>query len=127
MRLRNSQRNPMSVSSNDYKFGASHTSDCPRPLCGLHGGKHAPDCEKGTALVHTNVNRYVLKPICNKLGIPLATTHAFRHGRVSFLEKKRVPGDMIKTWIGHSSLKITSGYTHFSREDEREVIENLDD
>ncbi len=79
----------------------------------------------GTPLVVNNVNRHVLKPICRKLGIPIATTHAFRHGRVSLLQKNRVPGDMIKSWIGHSSLKITSSYTHFSQEDEREVIDGL--
>jgi integrase len=80
---------------------------------------------KGTPLVHSNVNRYVLKPICKKLGIDRATTHAFRHGRVSVLQKNRVPGDMIKNWVGHTNLKITSNYTHFSKEDEREVLDSL--
>jgi len=82
---------------------------------------------RGTPLVPGNVNRYVLKPICEKLGIPSATTHAFRHGRISFLQRKRVPGDMIKSWVAHSSLKVTSNYTHFSQEDEREVLDGLDD
>lgn len=81
--------------------------------------------KRGTPLRHSEVNRSVLKPICKKLGIAKVTTHAFRHGRVSYLQKNRVPGDMIKSWIGHSSLKITSGYTHFSPEDEREVIDSL--
>src|SRR5260370_1073915 len=79
----------------------------------------------GTPLVHANVNRYVLKPLCKMLGIPVATTHAFRHGRVSGLQKNRVPGDMITGCSGHTSLKNTSNYTHFSQEEEREVTDTL--
>ena len=39
--------------------------------------------------------------------------HAFRHGRVSVLQSSGVPGDLLKEWIGHSSLRMTSRYTHF--------------
>lgn len=82
--------------------------------------------KNGTPLVLNNINRHVLKPICKKLGIRMGTTHAFRHGRVSFLQKKRVPGDLIKEWVGHTSLKVTSRYTHFSDEDRKEEIARLD-
>jgi integrase len=64
----------------------------------------------GTPLVHGNINRYVLKPICKKLGIPPATTHAWRHGRISILQQKRVPADFIKQWVGHTSLQTTGNY-----------------
>lgn len=79
----------------------------------------------GSPMVCANINRYVLKPLCKKLGIPIATTHAFRHGRVSVLQQNRVPGDLIKEWVGHTSLKITSRYTHFSDEYRREIVKNL--
>jgi len=62
------------------------------------------ESKNGTPLVNGNVNRYVLKPICKQLGIPIGTTHAFRHGRVSLLQQNGVPGDLIKKWIGHTSL-----------------------
>jgi len=42
--------------------------------------------------------------------------HAFRHGRVSVLQENGVPGDLVKEWIGHSSLRTTSRYTHLRPE-----------
>ena len=56
------------------------------------------DSNKGTPLVCGDINRYVLRPLLKKLGIPPATTHAFRHGRVSILQL----GDLIKEWVGHT-------------------------
>jgi integrase len=81
--------------------------------------------KNGTPLVGNNINREVLKPICKKLGIPIGTTHAFRHGRVSVLQKMRVPGKMITEWVGHTSLKMTSQYTHFSDEERKAEIARL--
>jgi integrase len=72
------------------------------------------ESKNGTPLVNGNVNRYVLKPLCKKLEIPIGTTHAFRHGRVSLLQQNSVPGDLIKKWIGHTSLRTTSKYSHFT-------------
>ncbi len=54
------------------------------------------ESRNGTPLVNGNVNRFVLKPLCKKIGIPVGTTHAFRHGRVSVLQQNNVPGDLIK-------------------------------
>ncbi len=81
--------------------------------------------KNGTPLVVNNVNRHVLKPLCKKLGIPLGTTHAFRHGRISVLQQNNVPGDLIKKWVGHTSLKTTSRYTHFPPEYRRKVVSEL--
>jgi integrase len=80
---------------------------------------------KGTPVVHSNVNRYVLKPICQKLGFPIATTHAWRHGRISILQQNRVPSDLIKEWVGHTSLKTTSGYTHFDDAYRQNIVAEL--
>jgi len=79
----------------------------------------------GTPLVCGNVNRYVLKPLCEQVGIPKGTTHAFRHGRVSVLQQNGVPGDLIKRWVGHSSLKTTSKYSHFTKEFRKETASRL--
>ena len=79
----------------------------------------------GTPLVCGNVNRYVLKPLCKQVGIPKGTTHAFRHGRVSVLQQNGVPGDLIKRWVGHSSLKTTSKYSHFTKEFRKETASKL--
>jgi integrase len=77
--------------------------------------------KNGTPLVVNNVNRHVLKPICKKTGIPIGTTHAFRHGRVSVLQQRSVPGDLIKRWVGHTSLKTTSRYSHFTSDFRKKV------
>jgi integrase len=79
----------------------------------------------GTPLVNGSVNRFVLKPLCKKIGIPVGTTHAFRHGRVSVLQQNGVPGDLIKRWVGHSSLRTTSKYSHFTREFRKEIASRL--
>jgi hypothetical protein len=40
----------------------------------------------GTPLKVGDVDRYVLRPICKKVGIPHGRMHAFRHGRVSKMQ-----------------------------------------
>jgi hypothetical protein len=35
------------------------------------------------------------------------------------------PEDLVKRQIGHSSLRTTSGYTHFSKDFQRELAEKL--
>ena len=56
------------------------------------------ESRNGTPLVNGNVNRFVLKPLCKKIGIPVGTTHAFRHGESAVLQQNNVPGDLIKRW-----------------------------
>jgi len=51
--------------------------------------------------------------------------HAFRHGRVSQLQANGVPADFSKSQVGHSSLRTTSGYTHFTDAFKRETVERL--
>jgi integrase len=79
---------------------------------------------RGGVLDH-DVTSKVLKPICKRLGIPEGGCHAFRHGRVSHLQANNVPGDLIKNVIGHSSLRTTRTYTHFSDAFVRETMERL--
>jgi integrase/recombinase XerD len=81
--------------------------------------------KNNTPLVCGEVNRSVLKPLLRMLKLQPGTTHAFRHGRVSLLQQNRVPGDLIKEWVGHTSLKITSGYTHFDDDYRRGIIKSL--
>lgn len=81
--------------------------------------------KNNTPLVCGEVNRSGLTPLLKKLKLKPGTTHAFRHGRVSLLQQDRVPGDLIKEWAGHTSLKITSGYTHFDDDYRQEIIKSL--
>jgi hypothetical protein len=44
---------------------------------------------------------------------------------VSHLQANNVPGDFTKAQVGHSSLRTTSGYTHFSEDFARKTVERL--
>lgn len=79
----------------------------------------------GTPLNNKNIVRQILKPICRRLGIAPGGMHAFRHGRISDLQAKGVPADFIKRQVGHSSLRTTSGYTHFTEAFVRETVERV--
>ena len=47
-------------------------------------------------------------------GHSVGTMHAFRHGRASQMQAAGLPGNFVTSQTGHSSLKITSIYTHLS-------------
>ncbi len=79
----------------------------------------------GTPLENRDICRRVLTPICEKLGIVPGGMHAFRHGRVSHMQANMMPGDFVMSQIGHSSLRITSNYTHFEHKQKREMAERL--
>jgi integrase len=72
-----------------------------------------------------SICRRVLTPLCERLGIPSGGMHAFRHGRVSHLQANGAPADFTKSQVGHSSLRTTSGYTHFTDSFKREIVERL--
>lgn len=69
----------------------------------------------GTPFSKDNVRRKLVE-VLDKLGLKRGGLHAFRHGRVSVLQENGVPGDLVKEWIGHSSLRTTSRYTHIRPE-----------
>lgn len=74
----------------------------------------------GTPFSKDNVRRK-LHSILLTLGLKKGGLHAFRHGRVSILQENGVPGDLVKEWVGHSSLRTTSRYTHF-RDDYKQRV-----
>jgi integrase len=78
-----------------------------------------------TPLENRDICRRVLTPLCKRLGIRNGGMHAFRHGRVSHMQANMMPGDFVKNQIGHSSLRITSNYTHFEHKQKREMVEKL--
>ena len=81
--------------------------------------------KNGTPLENHNIVRQILKPICRLLGIEEGGMHAWRHGRVSHMQASNVPGDFTKNQVGHSSLRTTSGYTHFTEAFIRDTVEKL--
>jgi integrase len=83
------------------------------------------ETRNGTPFRDGNIVHQVLYPLCDALGIKRGGMHAFRHGRVSMMRVNGVPDDLVKRQIGHSSLKTTSGYTHFSEQFQRELAEKV--
>lgn len=50
----------------------------------------------------------------HKFAIEAARRRIDASNRMTELEKRKAqPGDLIKAWVGHSSLRTTSRYTHF--------------
>ena len=94
-----------------------------RQHLGSRTSGHVFQSRVGTPLENRDICRRVLTPICKRLGIAPGGVHAFRHGRVSHLQTSGVPADFTKSQVGHSSLRTTSGYTHFSDAFKRETVE----
>jgi integrase len=67
-------------------------------------------------LAHGNLRKRVLYPLLERLKIPRAGLHAFRHSRVTQLRKAGTPQDLQKQWIGHSSLTSGDRYSHTHEE-----------
>ena len=74
------------------------------------------EARNGSPISGNNVLKRVLHPLLERLGIPRAGLHAFRHSRVTMLRKRGTPEDLQKQWIGHSSLRTTDRYSHTDQE-----------
>ena len=92
-------------------------------LNGRRGGRLF-QTRTGTPLSKGNVRRKLHETL-RALGIPRGGLHAFRHGRVSGLQSRGVPSDLVKEWVGHSSLHTTSRYTHFGDDYKRRIASSL--
>lgn len=82
------------------------------------------ESRKNGPLCANNIAKRILKPIMDELKIE-GSFHSFRHGRVSILQQKGVPGDLVREWIGHSTLRTTSRYTHFSDDFRQGIVAGL--
>jgi integrase len=67
------------------------------------------EARNGSPISGNNVRKRVLHPLLKRLGIQKAGLHSFRHSRVTQLRKNGTPEDLQKQWIGHSSLRTTTG------------------
>lgn len=77
---------------------------------------------RGTPFKHPRILNRILYPLLNKLGIPKSGTHAFRHGRVSYLVECNTPIETIRAWIGHGSDEMVKLYTHLRPEYRKRVL-----
>jgi integrase len=84
---------------------------------------------RGGPLSDTNIRNRVLKPILRKLGLAHGGLHSFRHGVVTLHRKAGTPENLVRLWIGHSTLgNITDRYSHTDQEIEyrRSSVLSLD-
>jgi integrase len=82
------------------------------------------ESRNGTPLDANSISKRILKPLLKKLGIE-GSFHSFRHGRVSILQQNGVPGDLIREWVGHSTLQMSSNYTHFNDSFRQGIVAKL--
>ena len=86
-----------------------------RHLDGRRAGR-VFEARNGSPLRGNNIRKRVLQPLLQRLGIPKAGLHAFRHSRVTMLRKNGTPADLQLQWIGHSCLRTTDRYSHTDKE-----------
>lgn len=72
-----------------------------------------------------DASRHSLHRLLARLGIKKGGLHSFRHGRVSMLQAAGVAPDLIRSWVGHASSRITSRYTHFGADYKQAVAEQV--
>jgi integrase len=64
----------------------------------------------GRPLAPSNVLRRSLHPALESPHVPKAGFHSFRRFRATHLSKSRVPGSLVKFWMGHSESNQTEEY-----------------
>lgn len=69
----------------------------------------------------------MIKNVCKKIGIPIATCHDFRHTYISNLIKNGVPLPVVEKVSGDTQATILKRYSHMFEQDEVMVLTALKD
>ena len=81
---------------------------------------------RGTPLNSKNMLRRVLRPTCEKLGLPPATWHSFRHTHATLLSEVGTAPRVAQAILGHSDVGTTLNvYTHAVPESQRAAVEKV--
>jgi integrase len=81
---------------------------------------------EGKRLHPDNFVKRHLKPLLKQLGLK-GGLHAFRHGNTTAQDRLGVPMAVRQARLGHIDPDTTMGYTHLVGEDDRKLVEQLDD
>ena len=81
---------------------------------------------QGRRLHPDNFVKRELKPLLDRLGLAGAT-HAFRHGNATAQDRLNAPMKVRQERLGHVSSRTTMNYTHLVGDDDRKLVEQLDD
>jgi integrase len=79
----------------------------------------------GTALRPENVLKRVIRPACERLGLPKVGWHDLRHTSATLLHEHE-PLRVAQAILGHSDLQTTLGYTHVLPGSQREAMRRLE-
>lgn len=81
---------------------------------------------EGKRLHPENLVKRKLKPLLKKLGLE-GGLHAFRHGNATAQDRLHTPMKVRQERLGHVSSRTTMDYTHLVGDDDRRVVEQLDE
>jgi integrase len=80
-----------------------------------------------TALDPNNLIKRVIRPVCERAGIPYYTWKDFRDTHAALLHDSREPIKIAQAQLGHSDLDTTlQAYTHAVPESQRRAAEKLE-
>jgi len=81
---------------------------------------------EGKRLHPDNFVKRKLKPLLKQLGLK-GGLHAFRHGNATAQDRLHTPMKVRQERLGHAGSRTTMGYTHMVGDDDRRLVEQLDD
>lgn len=81
---------------------------------------------EGKRLHPDNFVQRKLKPLLKQLGLK-GGLHAFRHGKATVQDRLNTPMKLRQERLGHAGSRTTMGYTHVVRDDDRQLVEQLDE
>ncbi|HYV74769.1 MAG TPA: site-specific integrase [Candidatus Binatia bacterium] len=81
---------------------------------------------EGKRLHPDNFVKRHLKPLLKQLGLE-GGLHAFRHGNATVQDRLNTPLKVRQERLGHAGARTTMGYTHVVGDDDRRLVEQLDD
>lgn len=81
---------------------------------------------EGKRLHPDNFVKRHFKPILEQLGLS-GGLHAFRHGNATMQDRLHTPLKVRQERLGHAGARTTMGYTHVVRDDDRRLVEQLDE
>jgi integrase len=96
----------------------------------LHGWRDNPEkllfaTREGTPYDNRDIVDQVLHPLLDRLQIPRAGLHAFRHGNETLMDHLGIPMGVRRDRLGHEKNETTMGYTHVIGDDDRKTASKL--
>ncbi len=80
--------------------------------------------QQGDTTIRCKMNRR-LKRECMRLGLPVLTSHSFRHAAATHMLKAGAGIRLVQSFLAHENIASTEVYTHLVKEDLKDLIHNL--